>query len=449
MRQVNVAVLGAGTVGGGVVDAIRRNGRLMASRLGIELGIHRLVVRDARKRRDFDTNGAKVGTDWREAVVDPRTDIVVELVGGTTTAREMILAALRAGKPVVTANKALLSAHGEELFAAAREGGANLYYEASVAGGIPIIKVMREALIGNRVTAAYGILNGTCNYILTRMRAERAEFDAVLKDAQRLGYAEADPSLDVDGIDALHKAGILASLAHGFWVDVHQVAAEGIRGVTPQDMDFSGRLGYTIKLLAAIKIESGRAAPRRAKGGKDKALGPCISVSVCPTLVPNHHVLASVSDVFNAVFVRGDVVGDTLYYGRGAGRSATASSVLSDLADAALDLRCGQRQRLPPFVPHERFGTLMAPGDVVSSHYLRLTVTDRPGVLARIASMLAKEQIGISSVIQPEGHEGANVPLIFMLHNAARSSVDRALKAIRRLPVVTGESALFRVETFE
>lgn len=446
---MNVAVLGAGTVGGGVVDAIRRNGRLMASRLGIELGIHRLVVRDARKRRDFDVNGAKVGTDWREAVVDPRTDIVVELVGGTTTAREMVLAALKAGKPVVTANKALLSAHGEELFAAAREGGANLYYEASVAGGIPIIKVMREALIGNRVIAAYGILNGTCNYILTRMRAERAEFAAVLKDAQRLGYAEADPSLDVDGIDALHKAGILASLAHGFWVDVNKVAAEGIRGVTPQDMDFSNRLGYTIKLLAAIKIESTKAPSRRGRVGKEEASGPRVSVSVCPTLVPNHHVLASVGDVFNAVFVRGDIVGDTLYYGRGAGRNATASSVLSDLADAALDLRCGERQRLPPFVPHERYGAVMAPGDVVSSHYLRLSVTDRPGVLARIAAILAKEQIGISSVIQPEGHEGSSVPLIFMLHHAARSAVDRALKSIRRLPVVTGDPALFRVETFE
>jgi homoserine dehydrogenase len=447
MRQVNVAVLGAGTVGGGVVDAIRRNGALMASRLGIRLAVHRVVVRDAAKRRDFDLNGARLGTDWREAVNDPNTHVVVELVGGTKTAREMTLAALRAGKPVVTANKALLSKHGEELFAAAKEGGANLYYEASVAGGIPIIKVMREALIGNRITRLYGILNGTCNYILTRMRAERAEFATVLADAQRLGYAEADPALDIEGIDALHKTGILASLAHGFWVDVEEGASvEGITGVTPLDMEFAGQLGYTIKLIAAIKtVDPAKAGSTRSRGKG----GLAVSVSVGPTLVPNGHVLANVGDVFNAVYVRGDIVGDTLYYGRGAGRFATASAVLSDLADAALDLDQGGKSRLPAFVPHERGGRLLPAAAAVSSYYLRLSVTDRPGVLARIAAHLAKEQIGISSVIQPEGHEGASVPLIFMLHDSPRRAVDRAMAAIRKLPVVTGKPALFRVETFQ
>jgi homoserine dehydrogenase len=443
MRQLNVAILGGGTVGGGVVEGLRTNGSIMASRLGIALRLHRLVVRDIDKRRDFVVPRDVLSTDWREAIHDENTHLVVELVGGTTTAREMALMALRAGKPLITANKALLSAHGEELFTAAHVGGTSLYYEASVAGGIPIIKVLREALIGNRITHVFGILNGTCNYILTRMKAERADFAAVLADAQRLGYAEAEPSLDVDGTDALHKAGILASLAHGFWVNVREIHVEGIRGVTPLDIEFAGQLGYTIKLLAAIKT----VAPP-ARRGRRAAAGASISVSVCPTLVPNRHVLASVGDVYNAVFVRGDIVGDTLFYGRGAGRQATASAVMSDLADAALDLKSGVHDRVRPFVPHERNGCLVAPGDVVSSHYLRLSVTDRPGVLARIAAVLASHQIGISSVIQPEGHEGETVPLIFMLHDAPRSAVDHAIRGIRRLATVKGDPALFRVETF-
>lgn len=454
MRQVNVALLGAGTVGGGVVEAVRRNGPLMASRLGIDLRVHRIVVRDPRKRRDFAVPAGAVGTDWRSVVTDAGTDLVVELVGGTTAAREMTLAALEAGKPVVTANKALLSAHGEELFTAARKRGVGLYYEASVAGGIPIIKVLREALIGNRITRIYGILNGTCNYILTQMRAEHVDFAAALAEAQRLGYAEADPSLDVDGGDTLHKAGILASLAHGFWVDVRKAGLEGIRGVTRLDMEFAERLGYTIKLLAVIQTVEAPAGGRgraRVKGRGRRSAdggGACVQVSVGPTLVSQGHVLASVSGVYNAVYVRGDIVGDTLYYGRGAGRDATASAVLSDLADAALDLKCGVQERLAPFVPHERNGRVLAPGEAVSSHYLRLSVTDRPGVLARIAALLARQSIGISSVFQPEGHEGASVPLILMLHDAPRSAVDRALAGIRRLAVVKAEPTLLRVETF-
>lgn len=456
MRQVNVAILGAGTVGGGVVEGIVRNGSLMASRLGVDLRVNHLVMRNTRRRRDFTIPaGVVVSSDWRRAVTDPATGVVVELVGGTTVAREMVLAALRAGKPVVTANKALLSAHGEELFGAASSGGAGLYYEASVAGGIPIIKVLREALVGNRISRVYGILNGTCNYILTRMAAERGEFGAVLEDAQKLGYAEADPSLDVDGYDALHKTGILASLAHGFWVDVDQVAVEGIRGVTPLDMQFAQQLGYTIKLLAAIKVIEPDPAPAPSRGARRGArrkpgiAGTRISVSVSPTLVPNTHVMASVAGVFNAVYVRGDVVGDTLYYGRGAGRNATASAVLSDLADASLALKAGGPDRLPPFVPHEQDGALVSSGDIRTAHYLRLGVTDRPGVLARVAAILAQNDIGISSVIQPEGHEGAVVPLILMLHLAPRRAVDKALAAIRRLPVVAGTPTLFRVETFD
>src|SRR5262249_35215043 len=318
-------------------------------------------------------------------VRDSRIHLVVELMGGTTTAREVVLQALEQGKPVVTANKALLSAHGEELFEAAQRSGTNLYYEASVAGGIPIIKVLREGLIGNRITRLYGIVNGTCNYILTRMKQEGADFAEVLADAQRLGYAEAEPSLDVDGHDAAHKIGILASLAHGFWVNPKHIHVEGIRSVTGLDIQFASQLGYTIKLLGIVKADSmpngaeglSGSPPRRKLPTPNRRLA--IQVSVYPALVPNSHVLASVNHVFNAVYVRGDVVGDTLYYGRGAGQDATASAVLSDLADAALDLKCGTKSRVRPFVPHEEDSEVLPLDAVVCRYYVKLDVVDRPG----------------------------------------------------------------------
>src|SRR6185436_4255763 len=260
MRQVRLGIIGGGTVGGGVVQALQRNGALMASRLGVELKLARVVVRNPAKTRVVNIPGSLITTDWQSVVADPEIDLVAELVGGTSIARSVVLGALKHGKPVVTANKALLSAHGEELFEAAQKFGTNLYYEASVAGGIPIIKVVREALIGNRITRLYGIVNGTCNYILTRMKLEGADFAGVLADAQRLGYAEAEPSLDVDGHDAAHKIGILASLAHGFWVNPKQIHTEGIRQITRLDIQFAAQLGYTIKLLGIVKKLEGQAS---------------------------------------------------------------------------------------------------------------------------------------------------------------------------------------------
>src|SRR5437016_4767803 len=304
MQQVNLGIVGGGTVGGGVFQAIQRNGALISSRLGVKLHIAKMVVRDVNKARPVKIPPSLLTTDWAAVVNDPQVNLIVELMGGTATAREGALTALRLGKPVVSANKALLAAHGEELFAAAQNCGTNLYYEASVAGGIPIIKVLREGLIGNRITRLYGIVNGTCNYILTRMKLEGAEFTDVLADAQRLGYAEAEPSLDIDGHDAAHKIGILASLAHGFWVNPRHIYVEGIRHVSKLDIQFAGQLGYTIRLLGIVKkVESTRGALRKPNG-----CAP-VQVSVYPTLVPNRHVLASVNDVFNAIYVRGDVVG--------------------------------------------------------------------------------------------------------------------------------------------
>ena len=336
MQQVNLGIIGGGTVGGGVFDALKLNGGLLSSRIGVKVNVCKIAVKSLKKNRAAKIPRSLLTDNWRDVVDDPKIQIVAELVGGTTVAQEIVLSALKLGKPVVTANKALLSAHGEELFAAAKKFGTNLYYEASVCGGIPIIKSLREGFVGNRITALYGIVNGTCNYILSRMKREGAEFAGVLADAQRLGYAEAEPSLDIDGHDAAHKIGILASLAHGFWVRPKNVHVEGIRNISRVDMGIANHLGYTIKLLGIIKPVA--------------IAGRCrVQVSVYPTLVPNTHVLANVDDVFNAVLVRGDIVGDTLFYGRGAGKDATASAVLSDVADAALDLktvarRCASRR---------------------------------------------------------------------------------------------------------
>jgi len=455
MQQVNLGIIGGGTVGSGVYEALQRNGALMSSRLGVGLQVVRVAVRDLKKKRAAKIPRALLTTDWRDVVCDPEINLVAELIGGTTIAREAVLAALKLGKPVVTANKALLSAHGEELFAAAKKYGTNLYYEASVAGGIPIIKSLREGFVGNRITALYGIVNGTCNYILTRMKLEGADFGAVLADAQRLGYAETPPDLDIDGHDAAHKVGILASLAHGFWVNPKQIHIEGIRHVSALDIKFAGELGYTVKLLGIVKpvcdLRTALAASKNRSAGKSPtAARRCrVQVSVYPTLVPNSHVLASVNYAFNAVFVRGDIVGDSLFYGRGAGKDATASAVLSDLADAALDLKFGTKHRLPPFVPHECSGAVAPIEEVVSQYFVRLNVVDRPGVLAKIATIFGESDIGISSVIQPEGHEGESVPLIFMLHYATNGAVLKALAQIAKLPAVKGRPMMLRVESFE
>jgi homoserine dehydrogenase len=440
MQQVNIGLIGGGTVGSGVYRALQMNSELMASRLGVKLNLVKVAVKAFDEPRPYPIPEACMTTDWRSVVEDPQVHVVAELAGGTTVARTMVLAALKLGKPVVTANKALLSAHGEELFEAAQQQGVNLYYEASVAGGIPIIKALREGFVGNRITQLYGIVNGTCNYILTRMKLEGADFAEVLKDAQRLGYAEAEPSLDVDGHDSAHKIGILASLAHGFWVHPDHIHVEGIRSLSRTDIQFASQLGFTIKLLGIIKK-----FPSGTGGGN----GSKVQVSVYPALIPSTHVLANVNQVFNAVFVRGDVVGDTLFYGRGAGKDATASAVLSDFADAALDLKFGTKRRVPPFVPHELAGSVLSIDDTASRYYVRLGVVDRPGVLAKIAAIFGEGNIGISSMIQPEGHEGDVVPLILMTHEAPNSAVRQALARINELPVNKAVPVLIRLETLE
>ena len=446
MEQVNLGLIGGGTVGSGVYHHLHRNGALLDSRLGLRIRLRKVAVKALEEPRPYPIPESLMTTDWTSVVHDPQVHAVIELVGGTTLAKTMTLTALRLGKPVITANKALLSAHGEELFAAARQHGANLYYEASVGGGIPIIKALREGFVGNRISHIYGIVNGTCNYILTRMKLAHSDFAPTLAEAQKMGYAEANPAMDVDGLDSMHKTGILASLAHGFWVPPAGISVEGIRAVSRADIEFAEKLGYTIKLLGVVKVVSALPAGRgRGKGGR----GHAIQVSVYPALVPNSHVLAGVNDVFNAIFVRGDVVGDTLFYGRGAGKDATASAVMSDIADAALDLKHGTKSRVPPFVPHDHGGDLLPAAQAVSRYYVRVSVADKPGTLAGIAAILARGNIGIASVIQPEGREGGTVPLIMMTHAAPFAAMKKALQKIARSPAVKAPPIMLRVESFD
>jgi len=431
MTQIGIGLAGLGNVGTGVYKHLALNSVLLRERLGIELTIRKVAVRDLAKKRDVEVPPALLTTDPFTLIDDPSIQIVVELIGGIDTAHRFVLAAIAAGKMVVTGNKALLAEHGREIFAAAAEKKVPIFYEAAVAGGIPIIKAIREAFVGNHILSIHGIINGTSNYILTRMVEQGLDFPEALAEAQSLGYAEADPTLDVNGWDAAHKAIILASLAYGFWVESDKIFVEGVENITAADIAFSANLGYTIKLLGIIKADPDQR----------------VEVRVHPTLIPKSHVLASVGGVFNAIAVRGDVVGDTLFYGRGAGQDPTTSSVISDLAEAAQALQAPRSSF--GFTAHSLYAAVKPIEEVVSSFYLRLQVEDRPGVLAQVAGILGNHEIGISSMIQPEVPCGSDsVPLVLMIHLAVEGRMRLALAQIADLAVVKAPPALLRVETF-
>ncbi len=439
MQTVRIGIAGFGTVGSAVFRHLQREAGLLFERCGVRLVVTAVAVRNPRRARCVPLPRSLLVGNPAQIAASDRTDIVVELMGGCTTARELILSALRHGKPVVTANKALLAEHGRRIFDESNRRGVPIFFEASVAGGIPIIKSLREGLVANRFRLIYGIVNGTCNYILTRMSQEGAAFDDMLKQAQALGYAEADPSFDIDGVDAAHKATVLASLAYGGCVDFRQVHVEGIRHVSGADVEFAHQLGYEIKLLAIIRsLDASR-----------------VEVRVHPTLIPKANRLASIGGVTNALVVRGDVVGDIEFSGPGAGGDATASAVLGDIVQAAAHL-ARSRETRACCDPSTATPWLCARGprvvdiaSVVSRFYLRLSVADRPGVMAQITSILGKARIGISSIIQPEGHQGKAVPLIFMIHDARHDAMFQAMERIRRLGCVKARPVMFRVETFE
>jgi homoserine dehydrogenase len=430
MESIGIGLAGFGTVGGGVYKNLETNRALLTERLGASFEVRGIVVRDISKVREISAPASLFTTDLDTLIDDPSIHVVVELMGGIDIPLAFVRKAIAAGKIVITGNKALLAEHGAELFQLAQEKRVPIFYEAAVAGGIPIIKAVREAFVANRFESIHGILNGTSNYILTRMTEAGLDFETALSEAKSLGYAEADPTLDIDGWDAAHKAIILASLAYGFWVDSDDVYVAGIERLTREDIQFSAQLGYAIKLLATIKTDAANA----------------IEVRVCPTLIPKSHVLASVKGVFNAVWLRGDVVGEALFYGRGAGQDPTASSVIADLGECVVAME--SPRRCYGFTSHDLYGKLKPVDDVVSQFYLRLLVDDTPGVLAQIAGILGAAGIGISSVIQPEGHDAGPLPLVLMIHDASYGRTREAVAQIAALPCVKSEPALLPVETF-
>jgi homoserine dehydrogenase len=424
MREgVRVGVLGCGNVGGALVELLLRDADAIADRTGLSLELRRVAVRNTARERAIDLPDGCLTSDAQGIVVDPDIDVVVEVIGGIEPARTLILDALKAGKPVVTANKELLANVGAELFEAAGAAGVDLLFEASVAGGIPLIRPLRESLAGERITRVLGIVNGTTNYILTRMTEEGASYQDALAEAQGLGYAERDPTADVEGFDAGAKASIIASVAFGARVVAGDVYREGISAITPADIAFARRLGYVIKLLAIVERDNEGA----------------VAVRVHPVMLPDTHPLASVRESFNAVFVEGDAVGQLMLYGRGAGGMPTASAVLGDLLDAAHNLRNGGTGRAP--VLHQ--APIRRMEELSSEYYLNIEVADRPGVLAAVAGVFGEHNVSIRSMEQ-EGL-GEEARLVFITHTARERDVQATLHGLRHLEAVDRIGSLIRV----
>jgi len=433
MKPINVGLLGIGTVGGGTWSVLARNREEISRRAGREIRIAVVADQDVEKAKRLTGGSVRVVPDAFDVVASPDIDIVVELIGGYTVAKDLMLRAIGNGKHVVTANKALLALHGTEIFAAAQANGVMVGFEAAVAGGIPIVKAVREGLTANRIEWIAGIINGTSNFILSEMRERGLTFEAVLKEAQALGYAEADPTFDVEGIDAAHKLTILAALAFGIPMQFSKAYTEGIAKLTQADIRYAESLGYRIKLLGVTK--------RTAEG---------IELRVHPTLIPERRLIANVEGVMNAVLVKGDAVGPTLYYGAGAGAEPTASAVVADLVDVTRMHTADPEHRVPhlAFQPDRLSDERVLPmEDVVTSYYLRMRVLDRPGVLADITRILADGMISIDAMIQREPGEGEEqVDIIMLTHEAREKRINESIRAIEGLPVVTGQVTRIRLE---
>jgi len=425
-RNIKAGIIGFGTVGSGTVKVLLNNASVIAERLGFGLELAMVADSDTTTDRGIDV-GDRLVDDAAKVLDNPEIDIVVELVGGTGIARDFMLAAIRKGKHVVTANKALLAKHGDEIFSEAQKHGVQVGYEASVAGGIPIIKVLREGLVANNFISVYGIINGTANYILTKMTDEGGEFAGILKEAQALGYAEADPTFDIEGIDAAHKLTIIASLAYGIPLSFESVYTEGITRITPLDIELAGELGYRIKLLAITKITDGE-----------------VELRVHPTMLPKNYMIAKVDGVFNAVHVKGDMVGDTLYYGRGAGDLPTASAVVADIAEIARGINSGSSSPALRISPTPL--KIKDIKDVHSMFYFRFSAIDRPGVLSAISGIFGKHNISITSVIQKGRKAGSAVPLVMLTDMAREDDIMKAISEIEALDVVDHKPFFMRVE---
>ncbi len=436
LGSVKVGLLGLGTVGAGAVNVLSRNRSEIARRAGRAIEVVQASARDLAKPRGCDLAGIALTARPEDVVDNPEIEVVVELIGGTAIARELVMAAIDGGKHVVTANKALIAAHGNELFAAAQKKGVMVAFEAAVAGGIPIIKAIREGLSGNRIEWIAGIINGTGNFILSEMWDKGREFDDVLREAQQLGYAEADPTFDVEGIDAAHKLMILAAIAFGKPLQFDKVYTEGITRITPEDLNYATQLGYRIKHLGIA---------RRSAAG--------VELRVHPTLIPERRLLANVNGVYNAVLVQGDAVGPTLYYGAGAGAEPTASAVVADLVDVVRTLTTDPENRVPhlAFQPDALSDLpILSMAEVETAFYLRMQAEDRPGVLAEVATILAERQISIEAVVQREPAPGASrVALIMLTHRVREGQVVEAIRGIEALSSIGGPVIRIRVEQLD
>lgn len=433
MNPIQIGLLGVGTVGGGTYTVLKRNQEEIARRAGREIVIKMIADTNLERARSLADANVIVTSDGHEITRNPEIDIVVELIGGQTIAKELILEAIANGKHVVTANKALLANHGTEIFAAARAKGVIVAFEAAVAGGIPIIKALREGLTANRITWIAGIINGTSNFILSEMRDKGLSFETVLAQAQKLGYAEADPTYDIEGIDAAHKITLMSAIAFGIPVQFSKVYVEGITKLTGEDIRYAEELGYRIKLLGITK--------RVEKG---------IELRVHPTLIPIKRLIANVEGVMNAIVVKGDAVGATLYYGAGAGSEPTASSVIADLVDITRLHTADPKHRVPPlsFQPDLLSDTpVIAMEDVETSYYLRIQVVDKPGVMAEITRIVAEQNISISALLQKEASdESDQVSVIMLTHLTVEKNINAAINRIEALPVVTGKVFRLRIE---
>ncbi|MFP3869483.1 MAG: homoserine dehydrogenase [Syntrophobacteria bacterium] len=432
MKEIQVGLIGLGTVGCGLVEVLEDKKKVLEERLGVPLRLKRVVDIDLERPRPVNLPGELLSTRVEDILLDEEIQIVVELMGGMEPARTYLLEAMRQGKHVVTANKALLAVDGSELFAAAQKYRVNIAFEAAVGGGIPLIRALREGLVANRIKHIYGILNGTANYILTRMSREGSTFAEALGEAQEHGFAEADPGLDVEGTDAAHKIAILSSLAYGCTLDFDQVYMEGISHIDPLDIHFARDFGYRIKLLAISRSDGER-----------------IDVRVHPTMIHQEHVLAKVEGAYNAIHIAGDAVGDIMLYGQGAGMMPTGSAVASDLVDLGRNLLAGTSVRIPPLACQENavvHRQIKPMDELVTNYYFRFSAKDRPGVLSIISGILGNHDISIASVIQKGRKVKGSVAVVMMTHEARERDVRMALRKIDRLQVVTSPTRLIRVE---
>jgi homoserine dehydrogenase len=436
MKPIRIGLLGSGTVGGGTIAVLARNQEEISRRVGRKMEIASIYARTpAKAQKAVQEAGiaCMISGDAHAIVSDPSIDIVVELIGGTTLAKELVLAAIANGKHVVTANKSLLATHGNEIFSAARAKGVMVMFEAAVAGGIPIIKALREGLVANRIEWIAGIINGTTNFILSEMCSKGLSFAEVLKTAQEKGYAEADPTFDIEGIDAAHKLTIMSALAFGIPMQFEKAHIEGITKIEAQDIRYAEEMGYRIKLLGIAK--------RREHG---------FELRVHPTLIPTRRLIANVEGVMNAVLVKGDAAGATLYYGAGAGASPTASAVIADLVDVARLITADPKNRVPSLAfQHDKMGeeAILAAGEIVTSYYLRLRVEDKHGVLADITRILADQEISIDAMLQKEPEEGEEqTDIILLTHDTVEKNVNAAIAKIESLSTTRGKIVRLRLE---